>query len=169
MQNAEWGASRGLQQGHLDQAPLLPAEGIVRDGPGAPESRAGDEIPALPRRDLTGPEDGQPLGDSLHPLRVVGVVKAGRDVHRPLGRVVGDQQPQADSGMALLRPAEGLRRQLVKPPVPPHDKLGHPVLRNVPLNGLVQQRRQGVRGEMGTDEKTGGNDYAPLINLRKCV
>ena len=76
MQNAEWGASRGLQQGHLNQAPLLPAEGIVRDGPGAPESRAGDEIPALPCRDLTGPEDGQPLGDSLHPLRVVGVVKA---------------------------------------------------------------------------------------------
>ena len=59
MQN--WAKSWRGQQGHLNDSPQLPAQGVFRDLPGGPQAGGGDEKLAAVYQKAVGPENGQPL------------------------------------------------------------------------------------------------------------
>ena len=80
--------------------------------------------------------------------------------------MVGDQQAQVDVRVPLLGPAQGRRRQPVEVSVVFHHEARHPIGRDVPLDGLVQQGRQLVPGQVGTEEEAGANMTSLLIIVR---
>jgi hypothetical protein len=95
---------------------------------------------------VVGPDDGDPLRHLLHARWVEGAIKPWRGLHRPVKRVIGQQEGRRHLRVALFGVLDCPGRQRIESPILSNNEVLHAVFRDMAIYCIDKRRKQPLRG-----------------------